>query len=134
MTIGSAGSLESRGEGLPSVRDREAASFFRRQLVLSLVAGGVVLAALVAVAVVMNRGSGAAHAALRPAPDGSGVTPVSPLGESFRSATLAVVVALVAVAAVLAVLVDHMVRVARFAVLARPRRHPTRDDAVLEDC
>ena len=134
MSTGSTGSLDAAGDRFPSGRDREAASFVRRQLVLALVAGAVVLAALVAVAVVMNRGSGAAHAALRPAADGSGVTPVSPLGESFRSATLAVVVALVAVAAVLAVLVDHMVRVARFAVLARPRQLPARDDAVLEDC
>ena len=121
-----------------AARAEKTASFLRRQLVLAVVAGAVVLAALVAVAVFMDRGRDAAHAALRPATDGSGVTAVSPLGESFRSATWAVVVALVAVAAILTVLVDHVVRVARFTALARPGGRSPRDDAAAaaaqEDC
>ena len=106
-----------------------AASFFRRQLVLAAVAGAVVLAAVAAVGMVMDQGRGAAHAALRPAADGSGVRAVSPLAESSRSAVWAVGLALIAVAAVLTVLVDHVLRVARFAVLARPDRHTHRDPA-----
>lgn len=108
----------------------EAASFFRRQLVLAAVAGVVVLVALVGVVTVVDQGREAAHAALRPAPDGSGVRPVSPLDESLRSATWAVVLALVAVAVVLTMAVEHMLRVARFAVLSRPAGGNRADAAV----
>ena len=100
--------------------DPVAASFLRRQLVLAAVAGAVVLLAVVVVAVVIDDGRGAAHATLRPAADGSGVRAVSPLAEASRSTLWAAGIALLAVAAVLTVLIGHMVRVARFAVLARP--------------
>jgi hypothetical protein len=61
-------------------------------------------------------GNDAAHAALRPAANGRGVTAVSPLAESSRTAVWAAVAALLVVAAVLALALDHVFRVARFAV------------------
>jgi type VI protein secretion system component VasF len=99
-------------------RHTQSTSFFWRQLILAVVAGAVVLVALVVVAVAVDNGREAADAALRPAADGT-VRPGS-VSDSFRVAIWAVVVALVAVAALLTVLLGHMIRVARFAVLARP--------------
>ncbi|MGI8808753.1 MAG: hypothetical protein ACR2KK_13080 [Acidimicrobiales bacterium] len=101
------------------IGDGEATAFFRRQLVLVAVAGGVVLVAVIVVGAVMAGGHDAAHAALRPSADGSGVTAVSPLAESSRTAVWAAVAALLAVAAVLTVAVVHVCRVARFAVSTR---------------
>ena len=117
----------------PRTGAEQAESFFRRQLLLAAVAGAVVLAAVVVVGVVIDNGRGAAHAALRPAADGSGVRAVSPLAESSRSTLWAAGVALVAVAAVLTVLLGHMVRIARFAVLARPERDPYRHEEATEE-
>jgi hypothetical protein len=99
-------------------QQRVADSFFRRQLLLAAVAAAVVVGGLAAVAVAMARGGANPHASLRPTPGGP-VEVVSPLTESFRSATWAALVALVGVAVLLVVLVGHMVRVARFA-LAEP--------------
>ena len=121
--------------GTPAVARRgdpgAAAWFLRRQLVLAAVAGAVVLVAVVGVVVVIDQARGAASAALRPAADGSGVTPVSPVAETSRAATWVVGAAVVAVAAVLTVLLDHAYRVARFAVLARPGR-PFTDEAAVD--
>ena len=110
--------MSAPAEAAARARQTQSTSFFWRQLILAVVAGAVGLVALVVVAVAIDNGREAAHAALRPAADGT-VRPGS-LSGSFRVATWAVVVALVAVAALLTVLVGHMVRVARFAVLARP--------------
>ncbi|MGI8684042.1 MAG: hypothetical protein ACR2MO_02900 [Acidimicrobiales bacterium] len=113
--------------------DGEAVSFFRRQLVLAAVAGGVVLVAVVVVGAVMAAGSGLGHAALRPSADGSGVTAVSPLAESSRTAVWVAGAALVAVAAVLALAVAHVCRVARFAVSNRAGGDTFPNDAASPD-
>ena len=110
-----------------------AAWFLRRQLVMAGVAAVVVLVAVAVAVVAMDQGRDAAHAALRPAADGSGVIAVSPLAESSRTATWLVVVALVAVAGVLTLLLDHAFRVARFAVLARPVHDDAAAEAAQED-
>ena len=99
---------------------QRAAIFFRRQLVVAALSAAVVLTALLLVGWVVGQGEGDVHATLRPAPDGSRLDAVSPLAESSRSATWAVSAALVAVSAVLVVVVDHMVRVARFAISHDP--------------
>lgn len=111
----------------------QATAFFRRQLVLVAVAGGVVLVAVVVVGAVMAGGHDAAHAALRPSADGRGITAVSPLAESSRTAVWAAVAALLAVAAVLTVAVVHVVRVARFAVSTRSGGDTFRNDAASPD-
>lgn len=94
-----------------------AAPFLRRQLVLAVVAGAVVLVAVAVVAAAVAGGTEqVAHAALRPAPDGSGVTTVSPLARGSHTAVWVAGAALLAVAAVLAVALDQLWRVARFAL------------------
>ena len=110
--------MSAAPEAVARDRRTQSTSFFWRQLILAVVAGAVVMVALVVVAVAVDNGREAAHAALHPGADGT-VRPGS-ISDSFRVATWAVVVALVAVAALLTVLVGHMIRVARFAVLARP--------------
>ena len=105
--------------------------WFRRQLVLAGVAGGVVLVAVAGAGFAIDQGRDAAAAALRPSADGRGVTAVSPAAEWSRTATWVVGVAVVAVAAVLTLLLDHAFRVARFLVLARPGR-PDPEDAAAE--
>lgn len=130
MTAGPAPQAGDVGRRPTPARAGAADSFLRRQLLLAGVAAGVVLLAVVVVGAVMADGRGASHAALRPSADGSRVIAVSPLAESSRVALWVAAVALVAVAAVLTLLVDHVYRVARFAVLSRAGR--TRpDDAAL---
>lgn len=119
--------VQPRGKGATA-----ATSFLRRQLALAVVAGVVVLVAVVVVGAVMAGGSGDAHAALRPAADGSVVT-VSPLAQSTRSAVWVAVAALVAIAAVLALAMVHAWRVARFTVLSRSGGPTFTDEAVPPD-
>ncbi|HET7489760.1 MAG TPA: hypothetical protein VFJ85_17670 [Acidimicrobiales bacterium] len=93
----------------------DAAPLLRRQLILVGVAAAVVLLAVVGVALVIG-GHDPAHAALRPAPDGTGFTALSPLAESSHTAVWVAGAGLVAVAVVLAAALNHMWRVARFAL------------------
>ena len=90
----------------------------RRQLVMAVVAAGVVLVAVLMVAWAVPDGD-TSHAVLRMAPDGSRVVAASPVAESSRLATWVAGVALVAVTGVLIVLLQHTVRVVR-STLSRP--------------
>lgn len=112
------------GDGHPAgARDPgSAAWWFRRQLVVTGVAGTVVLLAVAGAGLAIDQGSDAAAASLRPAADGRGVTAMSPAAEWSRTATWVVGIAVVAVAGVLTLLLDHAYRVARFTVLVRPGR------------
>ncbi|MDP9387844.1 MAG: hypothetical protein M3Q48_07925, partial [Actinomycetota bacterium] len=78
-----------------------------------------------AVALAVPDAGATSHATLHVGADGR-VTPVSPLGDSSRGALWAAGLALLAVAVVLTLALDHMWRVARFAVLGRGARAAVR--------
>jgi len=95
-------------------------TLIRRQLIMAVVAGAVVLVAVVMVAWAIPDGD-AGSAVMRVAPDGSRVITPS-AAESPRWAMWVTVAALVAVAGVLVMLLHHTVRVARSALATSTSR------------